>query len=235
MDVPFLPLTTLCTKRTSPLFICQTRQDCIRRIRRCRFSLFLDFLRFSTPRRHTIPSADSGTAACLLACCRRHPAKADFCGNRPPRSTLKEANSSILLTSCCGGSGHASSFECLPRSPRALPLCLSTRQEPILAGALNLPASPLSRLRAATIWTFRGSAAHETKHELLPSDLALQVSPRHHLPARSPATSFFDATALSQKRPRATTAASGSRLLSVVALGPSTSPPFATRMDTTYR
>lgn len=45
-------------------------------------------------------------------------------------------------------------------------LCLSTRQEPILAGALNLPASPLSRLRAATIWTFRGSAAHETKHEL---------------------------------------------------------------------
>ena len=104
-------------------------------------------------------------------------------------------------------------------------LCLSTRQEPILAGALNLPASPLSRLRAATIWTFRGSAAHETKHDN--SDLTLQVSsPRHHLPARSLTCNFIFSTRLSfHRRPHARPrAASGSRLLSVVALGPSTSP-----------
>ena len=61
--------------------------------------------------------------------CSRHPAEADFCGSRSPRSTLKEANSSILLTSCCGGSGHASPFECLPRSLLAPYLAVSPQDK----------------------------------------------------------------------------------------------------------
>jgi len=48
VDVPFLPLTTLCTKRTSPLFISQTRQNCIYQNLRRIFYLFLDFGGFST-------------------------------------------------------------------------------------------------------------------------------------------------------------------------------------------
>jgi hypothetical protein len=66
VDVPFFPLTTLCTKRTSHLSICQTRQDCICRNRRLIFHLSPAFGCFPAPRRHTTLSADSGTAACLL-------------------------------------------------------------------------------------------------------------------------------------------------------------------------
>jgi hypothetical protein len=129
--VPFFPLTTLCTKRTSPLSISQTRQDCIRRNRRLIFHLSPAFGYFSAPRRHTVLSADSGTAACLLT--SQLVARKSFSlGRLSPRSRRKRA-AAVRRRCAVAVVVDTHRFVSAHLSPRP---CLSTK-EPIEAALVR--------------------------------------------------------------------------------------------------
>jgi hypothetical protein len=214
VDVPFFPLTTLCTKRTSHLSIWQTRQDCILRNRRLIFHLSPAFGYFPAPRRHTILSADSGTAACLLTS-QSVASKSCSLGRSSPRSRRNPAASGRLRCVVAVVVDTHRFVSLLSLSPRlqsaSLNWLLWRGRFDSRARALPFPgpSTPLHR---------------ETKHETPPL-LTLRCRRavtclRAHLQPHLLTLCYL----ILQSQLRASrSATSGSRLLSAVALGHLTS------------